>query len=116
MIIALRKIRESKGISAETLGDLVGVSKHSIWGYETGRTQPDPETLCKLADALDVSLDLLVRGKEKDRLKGRSLVDLVEMYRELSDEQLDYFILALQAAKADKRFQAHLRQGEKETQ
>ena len=116
MIIALRKIRESKEIDAPVLGEMVGVSKHTIWSWERGDSQPDPEMLCKLSDALGVSIDMIIRGKEKDRHEGRSMEELLQMYKSLSDEQLDYLTALMQAIKADRQFQAHIRQVEKEGQ
>lgn len=115
MIIALKTIREAKGISVDDLAEKTGLTKMKIWNYESGRNQPDPETLCKLADALDVSLDMLVRGKEKDRPVRRSMDSIFNEYMALPQEELEYFLSMLQAVLAEKRFQAHLRQDGKET-
>lgn len=91
MFIALKKIRQQKGIEVPELAEKTGLSKTMIWGYESGRRNPTPDALCALADALDVSLDMLVRGKEKDhseewskeniikRLEAYDLADLQEM-------------------------------------
>lgn len=106
----LKEYRESIGLSQKELGAKVGVSEASVSNYETGKREPDFKTLCALADFFDITLDMLVRGKEKDRLKGRSTEEYLELFRGLSDEQLEYFIAVMQAAKADRRFQAHIRQ------
>lgn len=111
MIIALKEIRRQAGIEVEELSEKTGISKTALWGYESGRRSPDPETLCVIADALDVSLDMLVRGKEKDPTGKVSVESLLKMYKGMSEEQLSYFIAVMQAALADKRFQAHLGQG-----
>lgn len=116
MVIALKRIMDEKGLTAIELAEKTGLTKAAVWNYSSGRNAPDPETLCLLADALDVSLDYLVRGKEKDRHEGRSMEELLTMYRNLSDEQLDYLTALMQAVKADRQFQAHLRQVEKEGQ
>ena len=115
-MIYLKKIREEKNVTANEIADALNMSRQTIWAYERGERNPDPETLCAIADLLNVSLDMLIRGKEKDRLQGRSIEELLTIFRELSDEQLDYFITVMQAVKADRRFQAHLRQDEKEDQ
>ena len=114
MVIALRKIRESKGIDAQDLGDKLGVSKHTIWSWERGNSQPDPEALCQLADALDVSLDLLVRGKEKDRPRGRSVQAILDEYKGMSSEEITLISYVLQTELANRAFQDHLRQDEKQ--
>ena len=116
MVIALKKIMDEKGLTAIELAEKTGLTKAAVWNYSSGRNAPDPETLCLLADALGVSLDMLIRGKEKDRHEGRSMEELLQMYKSLSDEQLDYLTALMQAIKADRQFQAHLRQVEKEGQ
>ena len=116
MLEEMRNIRKQKKLSMKQLGEMVGVAEVTISTYETGRSEPSLSVLCGIADALDCSLDLLVRGKEKDRPFGRSIEDLLKIFRELSDEQLDYFTAVMQAVKADRRFQAHIRQGDSETQ
>lgn len=106
----LKTIRKQKGISAEDLASRCGVSASQIWSYESGRRLPPLDVLCKIADELDVSLDLLVRGKEKDRSVERSPEALLKAYRDMPEEQLSFFIALMQAALADRRFQAHLHQ------
>ena len=104
MLEAMRSIRKSKGMTMKELGEKVGVAEVTISFYENGKREPSLEVLCKIADVLDVSLDLLVRGKEKDRPEGRSLDSLMKEYRSKSEEELQYMMVVLQAAIADKRF------------
>ena len=92
MIIALKKTREEKEISVDQLAEMTGLTKNVIWNYEAGRSKPDPETLCILADALDCSLDMLVRGKEKNRPEGRSIDDMVKIFKNLSPQELDMLL------------------------
>ena len=107
----LKEYRESLGLTQKELGAKVGVSEASISNYETGKREPEFVTLCALADLFDISLDMLVRGKEKDPTAKVSVESLLKMYQGMSEEQLSYFIAVMQAALADKRFQAHLGQG-----
>lgn len=62
----LKEIRQSKKLSGKQLGEMVGVSEFTIYNYEAGRRDPPLDVLVAIADALDVSLDQLVRGKEKE--------------------------------------------------
>ena len=112
MALALKEIIDSRGITVDELAEQTGFSKAMIWNYGSGRRNPDPEQLCILADALDISLDLLVRGKEKDRPVERSVRGVMERYDSMSDEQINLLITGLQALLADRQFQAHLRQDE----
>lgn len=113
----LRIAREKCKMSQKELAEKIGVAPSTITNYEAGVREPSSlSMLCAIADALDCSLDMLVRGKEIDRPFGRSIEELVQMFRGLSDEQLDYFTAVMQAVKADRRFQAHLRQEGEEGQ
>jgi len=58
----IKKYREKKGISQDKLSKLAGITLHTITKIESGAT-PDPriETVKKIADALGVSIDDLMR-------------------------------------------------------
>ena len=62
----LRSLRKAKGLTMKQLGAIVGVSETAIHHYEVGDREPPINVLVRLADALDVSLDRLIRGKEKE--------------------------------------------------
>ena len=96
MIIALKKIMDEKNITAPELAEKTGFTKNMIWAYQSGRSNPDPEQLCILADALDVSLDLLVRGKEKDRSEERSMEAAMARYEAYTPAELEELVALLQ--------------------
>ena len=87
-MIYLKNVRESKHMSVDELAAKTMLSKQTIWAYERGGRNPDPTALCVLADALDCSLDMLVRGKEKDLPKGRSREDLFNRLEDYSLPEL----------------------------
>lgn len=60
----LRKARKSKRLTQQELADKVGTNRVNVTRWETGRTEPNFETLIKLVDLLDVSLDWLF-GRDK---------------------------------------------------
>lgn len=106
----LKEYRDISGLSQKELGAKVGVSEASMSNYETGKREPELKTLCALADFFDITLDMLVRGKEKDRLKGRSRADILKEFDSLTVAELHRLSALLQSALAEKEFQAHLRQ------
>lgn len=58
----LRKLRESKGLSQEKLARLADVANNTIIKIESGIIQnPTIETLAKIAKALDVKVDDLIK-------------------------------------------------------
>jgi transcriptional regulator with XRE-family HTH domain len=70
----LRTAREQAGLSQQELADKAGISVDSVQNWEQGRTRPRLPALGKLAQALGVSLDVLVmaEGKaEPTRPRGR---------------------------------------------
>ena len=56
----LREIRKQHNITMKKLGELIGVTESAISMYENGKREPDLQTLCKLADALNVTTDELL--------------------------------------------------------
>lgn len=59
----VKQARIRKNYTQEELGDIIGVSKVSICGYETGNRTPTMAMFLKLSDALDVTVDYLL-GKD----------------------------------------------------
>jgi transcriptional regulator with XRE-family HTH domain len=60
----LRQARKTKGLSASSLDAVAGLTRGHTWQIETGRKpRIELETASKLASALGVSIDWLVRGE-----------------------------------------------------
>ena len=57
----LYTLRTERGITQIQLANKIGVSRHSIGNYEQNRREPNIETLTKLANVLNVTLDRLIR-------------------------------------------------------
>lgn len=67
----LAQARKDAGYSQRQMADFMKISKSTIASYETGRTQPDIETLGKLADFYEVSADWLIGTKGSNRIVER---------------------------------------------
>ena len=52
MKLRLKSLRDEIGITEQELADKLFLTQKTINSYETGRTQPNIETLCKMADIL----------------------------------------------------------------
>lgn len=52
----LKEARISKNLSQETLGSMLGVSKVSICGYETGTRTPNMKNFLRLIEILDLDV------------------------------------------------------------
>lgn len=58
----LKRLRSQRNLKQEDLADQLHVTRQTVSGWETGRRQPDLDTLKKLADVLDVDLHELIYG------------------------------------------------------
>ena len=57
----LKQLREMRGLSMKALGEAIGVSANMVKKYEHGQSMPSGQTLARLANALDVTLEQLFR-------------------------------------------------------
>lgn len=60
----LKLLRNKRGLSQKELTDRLNLNRSTYARYETSTTQPDYDTLKKLADFFDVSTDYLL-GHDK---------------------------------------------------
>jgi len=60
MVKNLRALRLSKGLSQQQLADVIGTTQQSINKYENHSTEPDIDTLIRLADFFEITVDELV--------------------------------------------------------
>ena len=95
MLSNLKKLRENTSISQKTLAEAIGVSQQSVNKYENHNIEPDIETLIRIADFFDTSVDYLightsVRRKIEEvhmfELNDRESL-LIEQYRTLTHRQ-----------------------------
>ncbi|MFZ4897298.1 helix-turn-helix domain-containing protein [Enterococcus durans] len=56
----LKQLRNSRGWTQSQFGEKINVTKASISGYENGTRSPDKETLVKIAEIFNVSVDYLL--------------------------------------------------------
>ena len=62
MIMMLKPLREAKNMTQQEIAEYLGVSRQAYNFYETGKRSPDYETLLKLGELFDVSVEYLLRG------------------------------------------------------
>ncbi|WP_270581943.1 helix-turn-helix domain-containing protein [Bacillus subtilis] len=86
----LKKLRREKNLSQKELGNKLGLAESTIGMYEQGKRQPDYETLLKIADFFEVTLDFLL-GNPKDAVKEKEAAysisdpDLQIAFKDASD-------------------------------
>ncbi|MCI9625224.1 MAG: helix-turn-helix transcriptional regulator [Clostridia bacterium] len=103
MLENIKLLREKNNISQQKLGEIVGVSQQSINKYENHNVEPDINTLKRLADYFNTSIDFIVGYTNIERkLEKITPTDLndtelrhIENFRHLSAKQqksIDFII------------------------
>lgn len=59
MILRIKELREEFGLTQKELADKIGNVQRNVSNWENGASEPDLETLLRLADVFGVSLDEL---------------------------------------------------------
>ena len=59
----IEKLRKKKGLSQEQLADQIGVSRQSVFKWESGVNTPDIDKLKKLTEIFNVSFDVLLNDE-----------------------------------------------------
>lgn len=109
MLERLKLLREERSVSQKQLADVVSVSQQSINKYENHNIEPDIETLTKIADFFDTSIDYLVGHTDvRRRIEDVKPCDLnkketglVESFRKLTPKQKKAFYWLLKAIVTD---------------
>ena len=105
MLTNLRKLREDAGISQKALAEAIGVSQQSVNKYENHNIEPDIETLIRIADYFETSVDYLV-GHSTVRRKieeyhafqlNENESRLVEAYRTLTPRQRECIHMVMES-------------------
>ncbi|MBN3523455.1 helix-turn-helix domain-containing protein [Paenibacillus apiarius] len=86
--IRIAELREGKGWTQEELAELLGITRAALSHYEKDRRKPDFETLTKLADQFEVSIDYLVGRLSSPNGQATQEVLMFADGLELSDEEL----------------------------
>ena len=95
MLTNLKKLREDASISQKALADAIGVSQQSVNKYENHNIEPDIETLIRIADFFETSVDYLIgHTSVRRRIEEVHVFELndreskvMEQYRSLTSKQ-----------------------------
>lgn len=90
----LRKLRLAKGVSQQVVADYLEITRQAYSNYESGSREPDNETLLKLAEYFNISVDTLLRGHTIDAAstqadKSSMMAAFWGGEKDLSQEDLD---------------------------
>lgn len=78
----IKSLREERKITQQELAQYLGVTQKTISNYEKGERSPDPETLKKIADYFDVTVDYLLGRSNHRKLTRRDERDIEKIIEE----------------------------------
>ena len=97
----LKKVREEKAFSQESLAKKVNIQGSHISRYERGLVSPSADIVIKLSSALDVSADELLFGDiQSDITDGyldRSMTERLKKFQQLNEKDKKLVIEFLDA-------------------
>ena len=80
----LKKYREAKNITQSEIAEILGVSSATVSKYESGTLEPNIETIKKLSELFEFSIDELL----KDDTFDISKIDILAVLREQKDMRI----------------------------
>ena len=92
----LAELRRERGLTQETLGEMLGVTNKTVSRWETGNYMPPVDMLLRLSELYGVSINELLSGRMLVETEFRSAAEenLTATLRESSftvKERMDYF-------------------------
>lgn len=87
----IKNLRKQINKTQEEVAKDLNLQKQTFQNYELGKRKPDIETLIKIANYFNVSLDYLCGRQNKNLIFADSLSDkkkeLINMIKELNDDE-----------------------------
>ncbi len=60
----IKKLRSTNGLTQEELAAKLNVTRQALSSWETGRTEPDIDTLERISQVLEVSIEDVIYGEQ----------------------------------------------------
>src|SRR6266498_5203173 len=83
----LRRTRQERGLSQKDLSDIIGTTVMQISRYERGQILPAFETAVALAEALHVSADALLMGRDSGQAATAPSITDVRLYERFREAE-----------------------------
>jgi len=78
----LSRVRKERGLTQEALAIKLNVVRQTVSKWEKGTAVPDADTLCRIADALDVSIVALLGDSEYEEQNTESIAKALAQINE----------------------------------
>lgn len=83
----IQKIRISRGLTQETLAEMLEVSRQSVSKWELGQAIPDVEKIVRMSDLFDVSTDTILLKGTEEAIEKKNPLHLGSIYLVVKDFQ-----------------------------
>ncbi len=84
----IKDLREDRDLRQTDVAQAIGIDQRSLSNYETGKTNPDSETVIKLAKYFGVTCDYLLGVSNMNFLDHRAVIkELGDITRRLEEIQ-----------------------------
>ena len=101
----IRDIRKLRGLNQDQLAELACLNRVTVAKYESGKVEPGAKALCRIADALEVSVDTLLGREPVEQLPqpalDQALVDALVNLQPPQAQRVMDFVEGLKAAAKD---------------
>jgi HTH-type transcriptional regulator, competence development regulator len=87
----LIELRKAKKLRQEDIAKILGIARTTYAMYEQGNREPDFDTLNKIADYFEVSVDHLLGREKKVKTREDSLEEVNKLVKEYGIEQFGFF-------------------------
>lgn len=90
----LKRARLTMGLTQQQIADMMGITKSTYCGYETGKRQPDVPKIKKLAKILHTSGDVLLETgfEPKDMIGNDKFNQALDLFMALRPEFQNYVL------------------------
>ena len=82
----IKDLREDRDLRQIDVASAVGIDQRSLSNYETGKTNPDSETVIRLARFFGVTCDYLLGVSDSVLMDNKAVVKELEQIRERLEE------------------------------
>lgn len=103
----LKELREGKKLTQSQLGEQIGAKKSAISLWESGKRQPDKDTLIRLAALFGVSVDYLLGRDEqetpiKENTPAERRAEAKALLEDMTDDEYERALAVLKLLKSNK--------------
>lgn len=88
----IKEFRQQAGLKQRDLADMLSVKQGTVSGWEVGRREPDFDSLKRMADIFNCSIDELLGQKEKPVVRDDGLSQKLEKLSDRNLQRLEDYI------------------------